>query len=599
MKQVTAHPSIIINQEPLNPSEPATGAAEKESADPELIPTSLLNFSEETYITLLQESALLRTHIYQLEKALKNQNSDDDGKPKQDLKQSLLMARILPASSLQLINLATKTAGMGIWEWNTTNNSIHWDKRMFDIYGIPPTFDGLVDYSIWKKCVLPEELAEQERELQLLVQGQGGGNREFHIRRASDGKCLLLKAMEALYIDPVMGTQWVLGTNLDITEKAMAETALMESELRFRTYIKESSDSMILFKASGSIMDSNKAACDLLGYSPQELLTMNVAELEPDSDLNPSREVWRHIEPGHPVLQEQQLRCKNKTLVPVEIKMTCYEYKGEKDYFWLARDIRQRKHDEAAIKKLNNELEQRVKERTADLAAANQELETFSYSVSHDLRAPLRSIDGFSRVLLEDYQDKLDAAGKDSLQRVCAASQRMGQLISDLLELSKISRKELYQIPMNFSAMVRTLADELQQQEPGRKVEFVIQPEIMGTADPILIRVVFENLLENAWKFTARQKAPRIEFGQTIANGVSAFFVRDNGAGFDMAYVDKLFGAFQRLHSMEDFPGTGIGLASVQRILRRHGGTIWAEGKVNLGATFYFTLPETNNKPAS
>jgi hypothetical protein len=283
----------------------------------------------------------------------------------------------------------------------------------------------------------------------------------------------------------------------------------------------------------------------------------------------------------------------------VEIKMTCYEYKGEKDYFWLARDIRQRKQDEAAIKKLNNELEQRVKERTADLAAANQELEAFSYSVSHDLRAPLRSIDGFSRVLLEDYQDKLDAAGKDSLQRVCAASQRMGQLISDLLELSKISRKELYQIPMNFSAMVHTLADELQKQEPGRKVELVIQPEIMGTADPILMRVVFENLLDNAWKFTARQKAPRIEFGQTIANGVSSFFVRDNGAGFDMAYVNKLFGAFQRLHSMEDFPGTGIGLASVQRILRRHGGTIWAEGKVNLGATFYFTLPETNNKPAS
>jgi light-regulated signal transduction histidine kinase (bacteriophytochrome) len=226
-----------------------------------------------------------------------------------------------------------------------------------------------------------------------------------------------------------------------------------------------------------------------------------------------------------------------------------------------------------------------------ELQISNKELEAFSYSVSHDLRAPLRAIDGFSRILLEDYSNKLDADGKDSLSRIRAASQRMGQLIDDLLQLSRHTRSKMHCEAVNLSALGRALTDELQKTEPARRVEFVIEPDMIANADAGLMRIALENLLDNAWKFTGNQAVPRIEFGQTQRNGEPVFFVRDNGAGFDMAYAGKLFGAFQRLHRPADFPGTGIGLATVQRIIHRHGGRVWAESQVGHGATFYFSLP--------
>ena len=226
-----------------------------------------------------------------------------------------------------------------------------------------------------------------------------------------------------------------------------------------------------------------------------------------------------------------------------------------------------------------------------ELTAVNKELESFSYSVSHDLRAPLRAIDGFSRIVLEDYRDKLDDAGKDSLTRIRAASQRMGQLIDDMLQLSRLTRAELRRAPVDLSTLASTVADELQKAEPTRRVEFVVEPNLTAQADTNLIHVVLQNLLGNAWKFTGKQSTSKIEFGRTTREGVPAFFVRDNGAGFDMKYASKLFGAFQRLHAATDFPGTGIGLATVQRIIHRHGGRVWAESTPGHGATFHFTLP--------
>jgi light-regulated signal transduction histidine kinase (bacteriophytochrome) len=248
-------------------------------------------------------------------------------------------------------------------------------------------------------------------------------------------------------------------------------------------------------------------------------------------------------------------------------------------------------HDrDAALRQAHDELEQRVQERTAQLAVANRELEAFSYSVSHDLRAPLRTIDGFSQTVLEDYADRLDAAGKESLQRVRAATQRMSALIDDLLNLARLTRSEMSREAVDLSALAKSVVAELQTNEPGRQVEFAISDGLVTQGDSRLMRVVMENLLGNAWKYTARHNRARIEFAGHRDNGKSVFFVRDDGAGFDPTYATRLFGAFQRLHSMDEFPGTGVGLATVQRIIHRHGGKVWAEGLVEKGATFYFAL---------
>jgi len=241
---------------------------------------------------------------------------------------------------------------------------------------------------------------------------------------------------------------------------------------------------------------------------------------------------------------------------------------------------------------LNTNLERRVAERTAQLEAANKELEAFSYSVSHDLRAPLRSIDGFSQALLEDYADKLDGEGKDYLKRVRAATQRMGKLIEDILNLSRVTRTEIHLETVDLSAMAQAIIAELQRSQPESHPEFVAAEGIVAEGDGGLLKVALENLLGNAWKFSGKRAQAKIEFGTTRHDGNPAYFVRDNGAGFDMTYASKLFGVFQRLHDMTEFKGTGIGLATVQRIIHRHGGRVWAEGKVEEGATFYFTLSQ-------
>jgi len=261
----------------------------------------------------------------------------------------------------------------------------------------------------------------------------------------------------------------------------------------------------------------------------------------------------------------------------------------EKEYI-ICENVSERIRAEEKFRKLNEELEQRVKKRTAQLEATNKELESFSYSVSHDLRAPLRSIDGFSMALLEEYNDQLDVEGKDYLKRVRSASQRMGQIIDDLLSLSRISRRELHKEEVNLSEMAERIISKFQEREPDRKVDIVIGNKVTAICDSNLIEVVLENLLSNAWKFISRQEKPWIVFDTVLQDNELVYCVRDNGAGFDMAYAGKLFGAFQRLHKDTDFEGYGIGLATVMRIINRHEGRIWAEGYVNRGASFYFVL---------
>jgi signal transduction histidine kinase len=233
-----------------------------------------------------------------------------------------------------------------------------------------------------------------------------------------------------------------------------------------------------------------------------------------------------------------------------------------------------------------------LQQANAAAEAANRELEAFSYSVAHDLRAPLRSIDGFSAALLEDCADKLDEEGKVYLGYVRESAQLMAKLFDDLLSLSRVTRAELRRSSIDLAAIARTVLAQLQRSQPDRTVELVIGAEMPADGDADLLRVVLENLLGNAWKFTGKCSHACIQFGQMVQAGPAVYFVRDNGAGFDMAYAEKLFGVFQRLHSVSEFEGTGIGLSIAQRIIRRHGGRIWAEGEVGRGATFHFTLAE-------
>lgn len=244
-----------------------------------------------------------------------------------------------------------------------------------------------------------------------------------------------------------------------------------------------------------------------------------------------------------------------------------------------------------ALRQLNQSLEQRVAERTAELEALNKELESFSYSVSHDLRAPLRTIDGFSQALIEDFGDQLDDTALDYLQRVRSGSRRMGQLIDDMLGLARVTRRKLHRIQVNLSAMAQEVVKQLRESDPERQIQLDIETDLLAHGDPDLLRIALVNLFHNAWKYTARQPSPQIGF-RRHANGKKAtFVVSDNGVGFDMKHADRLFTAFQRLHAESEFPGSGIGLATVARVIQRHGGRVWAESAPDKGARFYFTLP--------
>ena len=252
------------------------------------------------------------------------------------------------------------------------------------------------------------------------------------------------------------------------------------------------------------------------------------------------------------------------------------------------------------LRKAHDELEDRVAQRTRELFFANRELESFSYSVSHDLRGPVDALNGFTYVLLKEYGSKLDAKAKELLDHIRNSGKRMMQLIDDLLNLSRVTSSVLQSEPVDLTAIARSVAEELKSLEPNRQVDFAIAAVEKVDGDPRLLKIVLENLLRNSWKYTSTHPRARIEFGSTVENGRTVYFVRDDGAGFDARSADRLFQPFQRLHPTAEFPGNGIGLATVQRIVRRHGGEIWATGEVERGATFYFTLGSSRSRsPAS
>ena len=382
---------------------------------------------------------------------------------------------------------------------------------------------------------------------------------------------------------------FVIPEGRDITDRKRAEQERQETEERLQAILDNSPAVIYIKDTKGRYRLVNRKFEDLfcverdlfLGKSDHELFSKDVA----DSLQKHDRTV---VKSGSAIQVEEEIPAGTDLISYLSVKFPLQDADGEiYAVCGISSDITERKKMENAIRGS----ERRVR-------AVNKELEAFSYSVSHDLRAPLRSIDGFSQILLEDYSDVLDDLGKDYLARVRASSQRMMQLINDLLKLSQLTRGKILRRKVDLSHMARDVADELLEEQPEREVDIRITPGLTAKGDGALLRVVLKNLIGNAWKFTSRTCRAKIEFGtlapheDEVANGEgeTVFFVRDNGAGFDMAFQDKLFGAFQRLHRAEEFPGTGIGLATVERIIRRHGGRVWAKGCVGEGATFFFAL---------
>jgi PAS domain S-box-containing protein len=425
----------------------------------------------------------------------------------------------------------------------------------------------------------PTPLSQIEEE----VRTRGAWEGEI-VHRARNGSEIIVSSRWSLRTDSDGQPISILESNRDVTRRR-------DEEEKFRNLLESAPDAMVIVDGQGRVQLVNAQTERLFGYSREELIGKPVELLMPER-FHRQHVGHRHLYSGSPRPREMGAglelsgRRKDGTEFPVEISLSPIKTRGGILISSAIRNVSDRRQTEEQIRKLNSVLSERVFE----LKAVNKELESFSYSVSHDLRAPLRHIDGFARILKEEHATGLSPEAIRYLDRVLEAANHMGRLVDDLLNLARIGRRQIAKQRVRLEDVVREAIAELPPESSERDIEWMIEPLAYADCDPGLMKIAFSNLLSNAAKFTRTRQHAVIEIGERESHGAPAYFVRDNGVGFDSKYADKLFGIFQRLHRQEDFEGTGIGLATVQRIIRRHGGDIWAESEPDAGATFFFTL---------
>lgn len=483
----------------------------------------------------------------------------------------------------QRLSDAQRIAHLGSWEMDIATGKSVWSDEFIRICGLEPdSLDPTVD--IEEQLIHPDDRQAAQEAIQRVIAGGSAYHIEKRIIRPNGEVRYVLSRGEIVMGDKGQSKR-LIRSFLDITERKQIEQQLQESEERARTIIQNLPGTLIhIFDREFRYVFNDGQGMEQLGLSNEMLVGRSIHDVLDLDTANNVEENYRRVLNGETVKFEGDFDDQSFLMISAPLRNREEEVV---QILTLSIDITDRKRREKQIEYLNEALE----DRAVELEAANKELEAFSYSVSHDLRAPLRAIGGFSQALLEDYMDKLDAEGQSYLQRVRSAANRMSDLIDDLLNLSRLTRAEMRHERVDLSQLAQSIASGLHQRQPERQVEFTISEGLVVDGDTRLLRIALENLLGNAWKFTSKHPQARIEVGivEQSENG-QAFFVRDDGDGFDMVYVDKLFGAFQRLHAMTEFEGTGIGLATVQRIIRRHGGKVWAEAEVGKGATFFFTL---------
>jgi PAS domain S-box-containing protein len=488
------------------------------------------------------------------------------------------------------LNSTLSAGSIGTWTWDIVNDRLFADEFIAGKFSldVDEAAAGL-PVAAYLQALHEEDQPLVSAALNHAVETCGPYDIEYRVRRAGGETCWL-QAKGRVECDVAGQALSFHGTVADINERKLAEEALLASEARLRVVTENARVGLVMIDQDRRYTFANGPYAEIFGLPSANILGQRVADV-----LAPlyKEQIGPRLDQafaGQRVSYElNRASAEGRRFYAVSYEPMATG--AERRVVVVITEITERKLAEDEIRRLNAELEQRVEDRTAQLLAVNKELEAFSYSVSHDLRAPLRHINGFSQALLEDYAELLDDAGKGFLNEVRGASREMAQLIDDLLQLAKITRSEMHRERVDLSALAREVVAGLRQSDPDRQVTVRIADGLSAHGDKRLLKVCLVNLLGNAWKFTAKQDQAEIEFIGTEAEGVPAFAVRDNGAGFDMAFVKKLFGAFQRLHAGNEFEGTGIGLATVQRVINRHGGRVWAQGVVNRGATFSFTLP--------